>query len=126
MDVARRVGTTSLLMELAMGRVEKSPFGEEGVSALREAVVRGAKTFGHAPEDQSHRPKRRAHRLQIPGTVTGIRRRSRSCDGILRRRSTVWTWCQDASVAGFVQTETPLEAPITIRRTGLPGESCER
>ena len=57
MAVARTVGTTSLQMELASGRVEKSPFGEEKVSALREAAVRGAKNSGHtlktSPTDRS-------------------------------------------------------------------------
>ena len=31
----------------ALGRIEKSPFEGEEVSALREAVVRGAKNSGH-------------------------------------------------------------------------------
>ena len=35
-------------MELALGRVEKSPFEDAEVSALREVVVREAETFGHA------------------------------------------------------------------------------
>ena len=35
MGFAQRVGTTSLLMDLALGRVEKSPFQEEEVSTLK-------------------------------------------------------------------------------------------
>ena len=47
-DFVHRVGTTSLLMELALGRVEKSPFKEEEVLALKEAVLREPRTFGHS------------------------------------------------------------------------------
>ena len=48
MGFAQRVGTTSLLMDLALGRVEKSPFQEEEVPTLKRAVIQEAEAHGHS------------------------------------------------------------------------------
>ena len=102
MDFAHRVGTTSRLLEVALGRVVKSPFREEELVGFERCSTSRSQSFRTQSEDQPHRPKRRAHRLPIPRTVTGSRRGSRSRDRLLRRRSTSRTWRPNAWVAGVV------------------------
>ena len=47
MRTAQRIGTTSLLMDLALGRVEDCPFDEREMRNVKEEVIQAAATSGH-------------------------------------------------------------------------------
>ena len=61
-------GTERLLVELAMGKVQSSPFPPAEVAQLKQQVIDTAARSGLSDRTQNWGSHRRSYRLSIPGS----------------------------------------------------------